>query len=147
MSSQLSWKNGSSKKVFLRFMGTMEDDCCVFLSDPVEDFLSTLIFCPVFLSRVEDCSFFSLSKEDLLDVFISFSTDDFLSFSMEVFLMEDSDLVSSVLDCLCSTGIFLLSSLISWIFFSCLPSMISSPSLTLTLSSDGLYPLVFRDIS
>merc|ERR1712012_1212242 len=119
MSSQLSWKKGSSKKESLRFIGTIE---VVFFdfSDP----------------RVEDEE--EPEKEDFLSIDDFFSMEDFLSIDpVEIFLSaepEDSFLslsmdpaedflstlmfAAAVLVFLCSTAIFLASFLISWIFFS-----------------------------
>merc|ERR1719245_2098863 len=107
MSSQLSWKKGSSKKESLRFIGTIE---VVFFdfSDPIvedeeepekEDFLSIDDF-----FSIED--FLSI---DPVEIFLSAEPEDsFLSLSMDV--AEDflSTLMFSVaaLVFLCSTAIF-----------------------------------------
>merc|ERR1712227_774829 len=129
MSSQLSWKKGSSKKESLRFMGTIE---VVFFdfSDP----------------RVEDAE--EPEKEDFLSIDDFFSMEDFLSIDpVEIFLSVDpednfrslsmdpaEDFLSilmfsaAVLVFLCSTAIFLASFLISWIFFSLGTVMTRTPS-------------------
>merc|ERR1711902_103249 len=159
MSSQLSWKKGSSKKESLRFIGTIE---VVFFdfSDP----------------RVEDAE--EPEKEDFLSIDDFFSIEDFLSIEpVEIFLSVDPEdnflslsmdpaedflstlmFSSAALMFLCSTAIFLASFLISWIFFSlgtvmtrtpswlrllstfslCLPSTHSSSPLMLTLISSAL---------
>merc|ERR1719245_376134 len=113
MSSQLSWKKGSSKKESLRFMGTIE---VVFFdfSDPrvedeeepeKEDFLS-----------IDDFSMEDLLSIDPVEIFLSAEPEDsFLSLSMDP--AEDflSTLMFSAaaLVFLCSTAIFLASFLIS----------------------------------
>merc|ERR1712172_252667 len=133
MSSQLSWKKGSSKKESLRFIGTIE---VVFFdfSDPrvedeeepeKEDFLS-----------IED--FFSI---DPVEIFLSAEPEDsFLSLSMDP--AEDflSTLMFSAaaLVFLCSTAIFLASFLISWIFFSLGTVMTRTPSWLRLLSTFSL---------
>merc|ERR1711988_624782 len=139
MSSQLSWKKGSSKKESLRFRGTIE---VVFFdfSDP----------------RVEDEE--EPEKEDFLSIDDFFSMEDFLSIDpVEIFLSaepEDSflslsmdpaeDFLSTlmfstpVLVFLCSTAIFLASFLISWIFFSLGMVMTRTPSWLRLLSTFSL---------
>merc|ERR1719208_70450 len=110
MSSQLSWKKGSSKKESLRFMGTIE---VVFFdfSDP----------------RVEDEE--EPEKEDFLSIDDFFSMEDFLSTLM---------FSAAVLVFLCSTAIFLASFLISWIFFSLGTVMTRTPSWLRLLSTFSL---------
>merc|ERR1711884_384481 len=139
MSSQLSWKKGSSKKESLRFIGTIE---VVFFdfSDP----------------RVEDAE--EPEKEDFLSIDDFFSMEDFLSIDpVEIFLSaepEDSFLSVSMdpakdflstfmfsaaaLVFLCSTAIFLASFLISWIFFSLGTVMTRTPSWLRLLSTFSL---------
>merc|ERR1711884_148046 len=139
MSSQLSWKKGSSKKESLRFIGTIE---VVFFdfSDP----------------RVEDEE--EPEKEDFLSIDNFFSMEDFLSIDpVEIFLSaepEDSFLSLSMdpaedflstfmfsadaLVFLCSTAIFLASFLISWIFFSLGTVMTRTPSWLRLLSTFSL---------
>merc|ERR1719350_1474963 len=138
MSSQLSWKKGSSKKESLRFIGTIE---VVFFdfSDP----------------RVEDEE--EPEKEDFLSIDDFFSMEDFLSIEpVEIFLSaepEDNflslsmepteDFLSTLmfsaaaLVFLCSTAMF-LSFLISWIFFSLGTVMTSTPSWLRLLSTFSL---------
>merc|ERR1719350_2243097 len=138
MSSQLSWKKGSSKKESLRFIGTIE---VVFFdfSDP----------------RVEDEE--EPEKEDFLSIDDFFSMEDFLSIEpVEIFLSVDpednfrslsmdpaEDFLSTLmfsaaaLVFLCSTAIF-LSFLISWIFFSLGTVMTSTPSWLRLLSTFSL---------
>merc|ERR1711885_12302 len=139
MSSQLSWKKGSSKKESLRFIGTID---VVFFdfSDP----------------RVEDEE--EPEKEDFLSIDDFFSMEDFLSIDpVEIFLSaepEDSflslsmdpaeDFLSTLmfsaaaLVFLCSTAIFLASFLISWIFFSLGTVMTRTPSWLRLLSTFSL---------
>merc|ERR1719225_937160 len=110
MSSQLSWKKGSSKKESLRFMGTIE---VVFFdfSDPM----------------VEDEE--EPEKEDFLSIDDFFSIEDFLSTLM---------FSAAALVFLCSTAIFLASFLISWIFFSLGTVMTRTPSWLRLLSTFSL---------
>merc|ERR1712152_19876 len=107
MSSQLSWKKGSSKKESLRFIGTIE---VVFFdfSDPrvedeeepeKEDFLS-----------IDDFSMEDFLSIDPVEIFLSAEPEDsFLSLSMD----PDEDFLSTlmfsaaVLVFLCPTAIFL----------------------------------------
>merc|ERR1711884_925548 len=130
MSSQLSWKKGSSKKETLRFIGTIE---VVFFdfSDPrvedeeepeKEDFLSIDDFfsMEVFLSAEPEDSFLSLSMDP---------AEDFLSTLM---------FSAAALVFLCSTAIFLASFLISWIFFSLGTVMTRTPSWLRLLSTFSL---------
>merc|ERR1719350_743396 len=137
MSSQLSWKKGSSKKESLRFIGTIE---VVFFdfSDP----------------RVEDEE--EPEKEDFLSIDDFFSMEDFLSIEpVEIFLsaepedkflslsMEPAEdflstlMFSAALVFLCSTAMF-LSFLISCIFFSLGTVMTSTPSWLRLLSTFSL---------
>merc|ERR1712078_242479 len=127
MSSQLSWKKGSSKKESLRFIGTIE---VVFFdfSDPrvedeeepeKEDFLS-IDPVEIFLSAEPEDSFLSLSMDP---------AEDFLSTLM---------FSAAVLVFLCSTAIFLASFLISWIFFSLGMVMTRTPSWLRLLSTFSL---------
>merc|ERR1711868_294004 len=127
MSSQLSWKKGSSKKESLRFMGTIE---VVFFdfSDPrvedaeepeMEDFLS-IDPVEIFLSAEPEDSFLSLSMDP---------AEDFLSILM---------FSAAALVFLCSTAIFLASFLISWIFFSLGTVMTRTPSWLRLLSTFSL---------
>merc|ERR1719232_463238 len=136
MSSQLSWKKGSSKKESLRFIGTMEvvfldfSDLRVEEEPEKEDFLS-----------IDDL----FSMEDFLsiepvEIFLSVEPEDnFLSLSMEP--AEDflSTLMFSAaaLVFLCSTAMF-LSFLISWIFVSLGTVMTSTPSWLRLLSTFSL---------
>merc|ERR1719288_152811 len=119
MSSQLSWKKGSSKKESLRFMGTIE---VVFFdfSDP----------------RVEDAE--EPEKEDFLSINDFFSMEDFLSIDpVEIFLSaepEDSFLSLSM----DPAEDFLSSFLISWIFFSLGTVMTRTPSWLRLLSTFSL---------
>merc|ERR1711862_602112 len=133
MSSQLSWKKGSSKKESLRFIGTIE---VVFFdfSDPrvedaeepeKEDFLSIDDFLSmdpveIFLSAEPEDSFLSVSMDP---------AKDFLS----TFMFSAAALVF-----LCSTAIFLASFLISWIFFSLGTVMTRTPSWLRLLSTFSL---------
>merc|ERR1712172_224861 len=137
MSSQLSWKKGSSKNESLRFIGTIE---VVFFdfSDP----------------RVEDEE--DPEKDDFLSIDDFFSIEDFLSIEpVEIFLSDDpednflslsmdpaeiflSTLMFSALVFLCSTAIFLASFLISWIFFSLGTVMTRTPSWLRLLSTFSL---------
>merc|ERR1719333_720355 len=138
MSSQLSWKKGSSKKESLRFIGTIE---VVFFdfSDPrvedeeepeKEDFLS-----------IDDFSMEDFLSIDPVEIFLSAEPEDsFLSLSIDP--AEDflSTLMFSaaVLVFLCSTAIFLASFLISWIFFSLGTVMTKTPSWLRLLSTFSL---------
>merc|ERR1711884_899603 len=138
MSSQLSWKKGSSKKESLRFIGTIE---VVFFdfSDPrvedeeepeKEDFLS-----------IDDFFFQDFLSIDPVEIFLSAEPEDsFLSLSMDP--AEDflSTLMFSAaaLVFLCSTAIFLASFLISWIFFSLGTVMTRTPSWLRLLSTFSL---------
>merc|ERR1712172_247541 len=137
MSSQLSWKKGSSKNESLRFIGTIE---VVFFdfSDP----------------RVEDEE--DPEMDDFLSIDDFFSIEDFLSIEpVEIFLSDDpednflslsmdpaedflSTLMFSALVFLCSTAIFLASFLISWIFFSLGTVMTRTPSWLRLLSTFSL---------
>merc|ERR1712012_590542 len=70
MSSQLSWKKGSSKKESLRFIGTIE-----------------VVFFDFSEPRVEEPE-----KEDFLSMDVFFSIEDFLSIDpVEIFLSEAED--------------------------------------------------------
>merc|ERR1712029_470630 len=138
MSSQLSWKKGSSKKESLRFIGTIE---VVFFdfSDPrvedeeepeKEDFLS-----------IDDFSMDDFLSIDPVEIFLSAEPEDsFLSVSMDpakdflsTFMFSAAALVF-----LCSTAIFLASFLISWIFFSLGTVMTRTPSWLRLLSTFSL---------
>merc|ERR1719323_307985 len=138
MSSQLSWKKGSSKKESLRFIGTIEVIFFDF-SDPrvedeeepeKEDFLS-----------IDDFSMEDFLSIDPVEIFLSAEPEDsFLSLSMDpaedflsTFMFSAAALVF-----LCSTAIFLASFLISWIFFSLGMVMTRTPSWLRLLSTFSL---------
>merc|ERR1711868_323247 len=119
MSSQLSWKKGSSKKESLRFMGTIE---VVFFdfSDP----------------RVEDAE--EPEKEDFLSIDDFFSMEDSLSMDPAEDFLSILMFSAAALVFLCSTAIFLASFLISWIFFSLGTVMTRTPSWLRLLSTFSL---------
>merc|ERR1712117_451970 len=127
MSSQLSWKKGSSKKESLRFIGTIEVvffDCSDLRVEDEEepekeDFLS-IDPVEIFLSAEPEDSFLSLSMDP---------AEDFLSTLM---------FSAAALVFLCSTAIFLASFFISWIFFSLGTVMTRPPSWLRLLSTFSL---------
>merc|ERR1719493_220232 len=136
MSSQLSWKKGSSKKDSLRFIGTIEVVFFDFSEPSVEepekeDFLSIDDFFSIedFLS-IDPVEIFLSEAEDPEDIFLSLSTEpaeDFLSTLM----------FSAAFVFFCSTAMF-LSFLISWIFFSLGTVMTRTPSWLRLLSTFSL---------